>query len=490
MNEIDFNESYKYVKYTLDSINNKICNNSIFNIDDFNVSIQKIAECLKNDINFCSQPQSTISIANRIYKYQKLYIKIKDLQTHSAVLNVSCILPKILILNDIVEKYKELTRFIEKHTRLPYQDGNRKYLYRKAFQDSLPTLLRKKEFFHFLGNYFDPKYFVDTMKFEKYETNYDFCTQSSWQRIINLFQSSGNPIQKKECTRLLSMFNKSLKFAFKILYINKQQQQIFDSENIIDNANYFKLYSKFTRNKNSKKQFDRKYTLSNNAIPKSVLLNNLAWDILDDIKELNSGDSMILPLGSVDHTIIVQITCKNVNDYEYIIFNTGTGHSLHKVKSNVYEAYPVTYINLNRSHFTYSFFSNLLSLAFENKNIVQFYQLHQSNFTIANKRLEEGKPYPLQNYKICTSTAIEAFLINFLNEDDYKKLEKVKITFTLRKQQEVVDKLKREVEEASWCVVKGKSIYRDKTVQTKIDEYEENRYLLNLGKRMATACNE
>src|SRR5262249_17491458 len=186
-----------------------------------------------------------------------------------------------------------------------------------------------------------------------------------------------------------------------------------------------------------------------------------------------------------DHTIIVQITCKNADDYEYKIYNTGIGHKFHKVNPKTNEAYPITYKNLGMGYFSYSFFSDLLNLAFETNNIDQFYQLHEENFSTENQRLDEGNPYRLQNYNICTSSAVEAFLINFLSSKDYKQIEQIKIKSTLNKQQAVVNKLKGEVEEASWCTVKRDFIYRDKTLQTKTEEYEENRYLLNLGKRMA-----
>lgn len=516
----------------------------------FQEALNQLLKLLKEDINHQKTFVPAWHTACRIVKLKKIHTKIekirgKILKTCKRPYFSARIQFKVLPL--LVNRVKELRKFIGSTGRLPFakgaerknfhlqvkenlkvQDVNKIEQIEKEYFHLLGDHLNtqklktvKEESFHLLSSHLDPEkikivereYFhllgdhLDTQKLktvdiQTYSGNLEIYSLESWIEILNLFIEEGNGLEKKKGRFLLNVIQKSVPFSLKTSFA----YNLFQTPNYLGTQkeiSYFEDLIELHKHDvlNIEKNFAfssflEKYTLAKScSIPKRVVINEMAWDMLDEISQMREREYRLFVLGIRSHSIAVQISCIKPaldiekGNYQYKILNTGLGIENHKVEG-VY-AYPLIFKKLPITAFSYSFVTQLIQLCLEEKNIKAFYQLHDKVLVEefdGKKEFNSGKPYLLQIYGICSYSVIRSWINSFLSEKQSKHLEILKAKISISKQEKVVRLLQEDVQASKeWKISKKKrnirNVRNDLVFTAKKKKLNESKILLELGQK-------
>jgi hypothetical protein len=508
MNIIKFSYNFREIKRTIE-ITDGVLDQDIFPQSakkKFNQSLENIIKLLNQDASYQDLTNGW-HIAHRIVQFQKLHAKIKNIRAKLSQFPAHFYLNKKIpktVLWPLNKRVVELTQYLESMGRLPFDKGSvRDQFYQKVekrlkIEDPQKTKYAEKEFFHFLGNSLTTRQ-LDEIDTKSYIGNLEIYSLVSWQKVICEFIEQGDSVEKLIGENLLTILQQATPIALKISYAGKLPQII--KENSFSKNDYFKDFERLCQSQDLlpslsndyENDFMNKYTLNDSKgnIPKNVLINEIAWDILESIDQMKQFDVRIFTLGTNDHSVIVQVRCLKAptlqynGKYVYTIFNTGTGtKEFHLIKEEGGEtiARPLMFFNLGRKSFSYFFIAELVRLSLQESTVDEFYRLHDRVLVDragGKKMLDKGSWYQTQKWGTCTYSAVEAWINSYLNAQQRNHLKFIKVKMSIRQQQKIVQILRKEAFGMSWQVVNRKNRTSFKYKRKRL---EDSQRLLQLGK--------
>ncbi len=518
MNLVDFSYWCEKIEKTADYTNLALKYEKKFDEkarENFANALKDLSYVLVDDRMYVNYPQDMWETAYRIVKLDGLYLKIDEIRKRTLDLRGPKYFSRKLdewTLPTLGSRIGELRRLIAETNRLPFNVGSDrdffyKYIKEKSEETSINTNDGKLksaeiEYFHLLGNQLNDAKLNEINK-DFYSGSLEIYSVLSWSRVLEAFVADGDSNERRIGKALLNIIHKIIPLAIKISYVselsNPKELAKIDAE-----ISYFKDYiaaygyPKFSREfgKMTKAEFDKKYTLSESGvIPLKALENEIAWDMVELIDQMQEGESRLFLLGSKTHTVTVRISCFELPTYVepaglycYEIFNTGNGvNAFHHVDPSGDRACPLVFNNVPKKVLAYPFFAQLIRHIFVGELMEPFYALHDEVLVKEGQalKLKKGNVWYMlqkQGNGICSYASVEAWVQSYFNEDQLKHLEIVKTKLSTHKQEQVVRVLEREFkEESSWQII-GKARKKvEEILMTKATKLKESRLLLDLG---------
>ncbi len=465
MNIIDFHTDFHSIDRSIELTKFTLEYGDSFSTDikkEFNQALEGLIELLNKD-QVSTQPKGAAwHTAYRIVHFKNTQVKLEKIRQQifekSEVQDKFIEKVQLVVLPALKDRVKKLKTLIEAQGRLPFNEGSVRAQYFEDIQQQLQLkninqiFQVEKEYFHLLGNHLDGNK-LKQVDIASRNGSLEIYSLISWEQVLNLFIQAGDASEKQIGSTLLSIIKEAMPFALKINFA-LNLQQIKDRTNAeAQETAYFEDYLESHRRQRhpmlTLPQFFNKYQLhSFSPIPERVIINEMAWDMLDSVSSLKSGEVRMFPLGTISHSIVVQVTCTQDSSistpklYEYKIFNTGHGVEFyHELDEKEECSLPLIYKNLPPSAFSYSFFSNILRISLEESSIDAFYQLHDRVLVQeagGTKTLLSGAWYPNQKHDICAYASIEAWIDSYLSEKQIKHFEIIKAKMSTDKQEKVV----------------------------------------------------
>lgn len=312
MNLLKFDESINFIKKELSLVKIGLKYNNEFSKQDevkLSQCLEKTKELLVQDANYQTDVLKNWHLAHRIIQYGRLESKINKIS--QLYLNFSKNSVYLIkndnffdhiskeILPSLTGRVKDLTSFIGTWERLPFKMGKeRRQFFKDAKMDlkidGNATKIQKieSEYFHVLANSLDSQS-LKKLNIKDYTGNHDIYSLLSWYQILSFFIEKGQDKEKIIGQTLLQMIKKAIQLAVKTCYIYKFPQ-MSKPEKETDKNQYFKELVEFNKQKEIqinlslyKSEFFQKFILSSTGlIPTSVLINEIVWDVLEDIQQL------------------------------------------------------------------------------------------------------------------------------------------------------------------------------------------------------------
>jgi hypothetical protein len=480
----------------------------------FNKSLMDLLNLLNKDTLKMNMYDEDWYLAHSIVRIRRLHKKISKI--YQIIFKLRCppyFTKKIQyqILPSLERKIDEMNRSIGSTRRLPFAIDGVRDEFLKTVKDRLElsntydTKDAEKEYFHFLGNSLDRQEVRKKIDVRSYEGMYEIYSFISWSKAISIFIREGNEAEAFIGKILLETLQKGMSIALKSTYAYKLLQTRLND--VAQENSYYKDFVEFNKEQESTFQnsvshavnffnndFFEKYTLKRNSafIPRRVIMNEIAWDIIEAIRKMHQHESRIFALGSHTHRIIIEITCMELpsyshphGKYKYEIFNTGNGvDQFHRLKTvdGKEKVHPIIFHDIPSEAFFYDFIFKLVQFSLQKSTIEEFYQLHDEVLVKqfkARKDLESGKLHLVQYFGICSYLSVEAWLDSYLTEDQIKHLELIKAKFSTNKLQKVIRVFERRLKEDERSGIAGKG---DKShFASTRRNLEDDRFLLKLG---------
>lgn len=471
MNILIFNQAICIIEQEIECTHQKLIKDT-----KFFCSVKPVLDRALNDLlvmlkkeNYPKNFDSTWHAMCCFVRFKKLYSKVKTVQ--EKILKI-CTEPyfvnkiKYQVLPLLSDKFQELRVIIGSQKRLPFSVGIERAEYHEEVRQIL--LLKKsdkvlsvvKDYFHLLANHLDDKK-LKAVKVKPYSGSLEIFSLESWREILTEFIKKGDSEEKRIGNYLSFILKKTIDFALKSCFTVKIDRSLLQDEE--SELSYFEKLTKLLLPKldfaslpaDKQTKFSEEYLLKeSSSVPKSVIINEIAWDMLEAIQQMQEGELRLFTLGTFSHSILVQVNCiktpsdSNKGDYHYKIFNTGSGvDKHHQLDSTEQYAYPLSFENLKGEVFSYSFCAELVRIALEVKDVDLFYDLHDNILLEkggGTKQEIGGSLYFLQKHATCTYSAIEAWINSFLTKSQSKHLELIKTRLATRKQTHVVKMLQSE----------------------------------------------
>lgn len=484
---------------------------------EFNESLTNLRKLLMNDVDHTFISNPAWHTAHRIVQFKKLYTKIEEIRAkilHACKTSNSkpYFLKKIGsdILPALANRTKILLSDIGKKGRLPFSVGKDRdnfYLEVKnslQMKDIAKIIHVQKEYFHLMANRFD-KSIENEINVKEYTGSWEVYSLESWEKVIKLFIDKGTDREKEIGKKILEAIQKALPLAVKICFaygLNQIIEPLDDAQQVAyltDLVDSEKPLAKWEMRKITPEQFLQKYELANaSIIPKNVIINEMAWDMVTIIQKLQKGEFHLFFLGTRYHSIAMQVTCieaaTHVNKggvYTSTTFNTGEGVEVyHQLNETGLFAYPLTFVNVPLETFSYTFCYDLICFCLQSDSVNKFYNLHDTVLVeqgSGSKVKDCGALYQLQDFETCAYSSGEAWINSFLTPDQQLFLEFIKAQFSTSKQEEVIKIFEEQVESSSW--IKVASTRKPKLSQVNPIHIEnkkklkESKILLNKGRK-------
>lgn len=304
--------------------------------------------------------------------------------------------------------------------------------------------MAEADVFHLMSNHIEKEELPPTIP---NDGSNELCALISYIKIFEemvKLSTPRNPIYQQ----LLDALYQSREFTMKSTFL---PPELFQGDEAEKEKKYYKELGNLNSSDTSyQEKFLEDYSLGSiQNIPKQVLINNLTWDALEKINKLGSGELTVLALGTIDHSIALEIKCleapnrRSPGIYQCSIYNTGSGASNHCITKDEHSIFakPLTINNLNREAFTYSYMSELITCLLDSKDVDRFYRIHDEHLVnIAKGEVthDNGKWYPLQKFGTCSYNSIEAWLQNYLDLEDIQKMNTIKFSLAISKQQKII----------------------------------------------------
>ena len=513
MTPINFDNNTKIVEQKFDDVSRKFAQRVVLTRDmhkKYKQVIEDLHQILAGDTLRTSTIEGQWYTAHRLTGYTRILEKIDKLKnTILAAPHLHSIsnYPLLGVRTALLCRIHDLKQEFFKIRRLPLFEGleRRKYYVKRVsklqLKDSAKIGAAEEEYFHLMGNHIARNQLKD-INLGMYEGSYEISSLSSWVEVLRLFVEKGDPNAKCIGNKVLDILNKSkslflkLTFAYKILVRQERRYEALLEKQYIED--FDQAYNTNDRQASAVSKitdFLEEYNLSNHTIiPKEVIISEIVWDVLESINVLKPGEPYIIALGTKYHAILVQITCKvpgtplNKGCYEYKIFNTGEDcENWHLLSLDKTMAYPLSYQNIPKSAFTYTFFSELYNIYFFDDSVWKFYTTQDKLLVSQNGGLRVamiGMPYARQNLGTCSYASLEAYVNSFFTEPQIQQLEFTKAKMAVSKQEKVVNLLNTNPQTLQRSVLSKKrkaNSYTDGQPKTK--KLKESQILLDLGKQ-------
>lgn len=473
----------------------------------FNESLEKTRRLLIDDRDYEYLHLKNWHLAHRVVQLNELYSKIEKI-SHQ-ILGLRCppyFTQKIprTILPLVAKRIDDLKKTIGFNERLPFSVGQERgeYLHSATRELDLQVpekaIKAEKEFFHLLANSLDSVK-LNEIDIERLNGSNETYSILSWKRIISSFIAEGTKFEKFVGRIILDNLEKATPIALKMSFAYSITQ-IEDLKNSEAEYSYYRDFVEYSRKTQESKndefmiedQFLEKYMLSRNGrVPIRVMINEIVWDIKDEINLMQDGDSRIFTFGTCAHSIAVQIICWQkpsascfLGKYEYKIFNTGNGvDRYHYIEGD--KIWPVIYEDLPHWVFSYSFIFELIRLYLQKSTVKEFYEIHDRvlvKYGRGKKDIVQGKYYLSQKHGTCSYSAIEAWIDSYLCEENVTFLELIKAKMSTVKQKKVVDILEHELTKTNESLCLKRSAIKS-TSPMKRQKLDDSRMLLILGEQ-------
>lgn len=477
----------------------------------FNHALERALVLLRQDAAYKTDWSTrNWHVARRFVKYHKLRSNIEKVRSNILRSKSPPYFTKKIkdkILPPIARRIEDIHAYMGSKERLPFGGKKSRNRYRQqvkselALQDPEKTEKVEREFVHLLANHFDDSS-VKQINIESYTGSSEIYGVISWSEVLTQFIEKGDQSEKRIGNYLLAILHETEALALKMSYADDLLQTRLADDHA-EEVNYYKDLVKFFRGQEvfpSSMDIQDQFLLNHNlkkrdSVPANVLFNEIAWDIVESITNLKSGESRIVQLGTKDHSIVVQVRCLQVpstdfpeGKYEYQIINTGscvrTFHKVTKGKDGNEIGYPLIFKQVPKSAFTYSFFAEAVRLSLQVDSVPAFYQLHHYHFVAqarGRRTLDSSWSYPLQKHGTCVYAALEAWIDSHLTPQQCKHLEIIKTEMAIAKQEEVVQFFEAQDEITSWVdIVKGNATAHPASI-THSKKLEESMVLLQSG---------
>lgn len=370
--------------------------------------------------------------AKRIVCYNTLKKTLVAIQKH---VSIKSLIPKIKTniqsINDQIEK---LTQFIASNIRLPFKIGpEREEYYTKIkncvkLRDATRVHYVEKEFFHLLGNHLP----LEGIDIKLYEGSTDLQSLISWKSIIKQYIAEDNS-NDPEALALLSLIKKAIPITLKSTYIMNfvEQENVEEAE-----MEYFTDLSRCKKTAfiaHGRTALNQKYELSiGSVIPQIVIINEIAWDIIDAINALKEKEEHLFLFGTSLHAVAVKIQCMRHADnpeertYDFKVYNTGNCAATYHITDQVkHKAYPLIFKGVSRASLSYKFVSFLIRISKDGTNMHVFYRLLDKYLVTCDKSVkvkDRGPMYDLQRQVgICAYQCVEAVNHSGFSDEAKKK---------------------------------------------------------------------
>ncbi len=511
MNKLFFDNQMTTVIKSIDLTEQKLNSDQDF-LDPvrkhFDRSLESLLHLLGQDASYRKYTGKNWDVAHHVVKFGSLYNRLERIREKIFTLKTPPYFTKKIerkVLPLLESRIKEVTQHLGSLEPLPFKKGQdrRQFLInvRKSLTPSLSddTQHAEKEYFHLLGNSLDQQQ-VKTINISPYVNNLEIYSLSSWADVISAFIGEGDSSEAKMGNQILQMVKQATAIALKMNFIFKLPQ--IKTNDISKEKKYYKDLMKLKQAEENGKQlttyqstFLQTYSLAKKEdLPASVLINEITWAMLSSIQAMKTNEECIFPVGTREHSIIVQVTCLEQpsylcrkGKYRYKVFNTGDGmqqfHYTEKQNGKLMVR-PLIFHDLPQTVFSYSFLFELARLSLQSRNVEEFYALHDRAFVQeggAKKDELSGAFHFTQEYGTCTYSSVEAWVNSYLTEDQIKHLELVKAKFSTSKQEKIVNFLEQKAKQAQ---------LKNSTQQSngssappiKDQKLENGRLLLQLGK--------
>ncbi len=468
---------------------------------DFNVALDQLMITLNKDKSHLTGLGEPWHTARRIVDFNDIQSRLEQIRDRIfKISDIPYFVKKIKDIQPLLkERIKELKKGIGQKGRLPFSIGPSRDNFYSEVQSNLHLKNLKKvstvqkEFFHLMANYFD----------KDIETNIDIATLSgseeiysfeSWKSIIQEFlERSTMQVDKEIGLKILHSLEKAIPLSLKENYLVSLLKKNFQNDYF--EIEYYKDLIQLNQDHVlTEESFSNKYILDAFLkVPLNVAINEIIWDIHDTIHRLNPGESHPLTFGTKTHCIVVEITChEKANDtsagnYTFTIINTGGGvRSHHQLDLSRDYAYPLSYVNIPESAFSYSFFWKLKDISFNSSKIDEFYQFNDMYFTDdvkAGKMIDQNPIYQLQKFGTCTYSSIEAWIESKMSLDQKELLRNIKVEVSLSKHSQLIQTLTDQSKESvEWKVVERKRKRENEGYIDKSKFLKISQFLYDLGK--------
>jgi hypothetical protein len=478
----------------------------------FNKSLENTLTLLERDKDYKKSLSKKWHLAHRAVQFAKLHSKMKKIRQKILGLPIPHYFTRKIqqkIIPPLEKRVKEVRQYLGSVERLPFKKGGERYKFlqkvqnRLALASSQDISYAEKEYFHLLGNSLDAEQ-LKTIDKEPYNGSHKIYSIVSWVSIILEFIRQGDTREVPIGHFLLGMLNKARSIALKISYA-KHLPNIKNLDDPKLEKHYLKDFIELAKEKEkpmcldtgeAQKSFFQKYVLKDDgSIPLSVLIDEIAWDMKDSIDQMTPGETRVFPLGTYTHCVTVQVVCQEgpsqrspEGKYTYTIFNTGDGVSdFHRTITTAQgeeKAKPLIFHGLPQTAFSYFFISELIRLSLQSSTVTEFYKLHDQYLVSEAggiKDKESGAWHQIQKYGTCTYTSVEAWIDSYLQEDQIKHLEFIKIQHSMNKQQKVVRLLQEEQQKANEEAQQGETLTEDSSLKRK--KLDASQLLLKLGEQ-------
>lgn len=473
---------------------------------EFNAALEELLKLLNDDERHLEAREPIWHTAYRIVELDKFYNKIDVIREK---IFDHCDVPYFVtkirskVLPSLLRRVDELKSVIASKGRLPFSEGVERAQYHQEVKLNLQVETTnkiqaiEKEYFHFLGDQFD-KRDIENINQHFYDANFEIYSLESWVEVLNSFIAELDPAERAIPQVLLSVIQKAIplslktSFAFQIGQLCNHYDKELELNYFRDLVRSSMPASSSSRDALTPAHFLRRYELAKSCyIPERALINEMAWDMLEDIRAMKKNEFKLFSLGTLTHRVAIQVSCiepgseSEPGRYQYKIFNTGWGaDKFHQLDDTQKYAYPLVFNQLSLQAFSYSFLEELLRLLLERDNIDAFYHLHDNALVDkagGKKEKQEGMLYFLQKYGTCSYASVKAWIDSCLNESQRKRLEIVKTKISMRKQERVIQVLQNEASSANWRIKKGKRSIPHSLFVTKANKLRESVLLLKLG---------
>lgn len=232
------------------------------------------------------------------------------------------------------------------------------------------------------------------------------------------------------------------------------------------------------------------------SVPRSILIQDISWDLVTKFKNLKPEEYMFLPLGTRTHSIFVELRAEKLSSekmtYSCQIFNMDNEilkwHSIKKEdQSNWFYVKPLTIKRIEKQAFPYEFFRKLAQCtlkAEETKDfycVIEDYLIKKGNGKVYK---ELGHWHLLPKRGTCSFSTAEMGIFEHLDQLDIKKVRLTKTIRAVYKQGKIIQKQKEQLGISKEWVYKKipfKSQVIKKLRQSiKLLEYSRHQFYKNL----------
>lgn len=469
----------------------------------FDRSLETLVSMLKDESCLIDETKNALAAAHRFSRLSKIETKIKNirraiLMNHLPRYFIRSIHQVVLpILSKRIGELKTRAFSVE---RLPFDRGKIREEYFQSVKETLSLQAldnieeAEKEYFHILSNEFERKTLAE-VDIERFEGNYEIYSLLSWREVLSRFFIEASDLDARTVVILKKAIAQALPLALKTSFFLASVPRMHRDNGAADKEYLADLCRLGV---SSQDVFLKRYTLGQKfRVPINVLINEMAWDVVETIDQMVQGDVHIIATGTKLHRVTIEIKCieqatsDSPGKYDYTIINGGEGaRDVHSYKLDDGIAYvrPASIRNLPKSILSYSFFEQLMRFSLQGDSMTDFYNFHLEHLVDKGKGqvdLDSNPWVKMHAFGTCSYSSVEAWISTYLNPKQIAVLNLIKAKVCVAKQKSLVTGLEADCGEGGWRIIPPKASTRrahKRATCVKRKWLKDNRLLLDLGR--------